>query len=136
MKDLRQIAREDGRYSPDAFQFLYEGLDRAVKLAGSDAEKGPGRHVSGAELLEGMRQFGLEQFGPLTPFVWRSWGIFTTRDWGNIVFLLVDAGMMKRREDDRIEDFTPGYDFDQVFVQDYKPNLPAELGVNPASDEA
>ncbi len=136
MKDPRKIAQEDGRYSPEAFEFLFHGLDRAVKLAGREEKQGPGRHVSGQELLQGMKEHALELFGPLAAHVWRSWGIHSTRDWGHIVFLLVDAELLNRQDGDRIEDFEHGFDFDEVFVRGYRPTLPREIGVQPASDES
>lgn len=135
MKDPRKVALEDGRYSPDAFDFLFQGLDRAVKLAGREEHQGTARHVSGQELLEGMKQQAIELFGPLGAYVWRAWGIHSTRDWGNIVFLLVEAELLNRQEADRLEDFESGFDFDEVFVQGYLPSLPRELGVQSASDE-
>lgn len=136
MKDPRQLAKKDGRYAPDAFDFLFQGLDRAVKLAGHEEARAGGKHVSGLELLEGIKQQAFDLFGPLTPYVWRSWGVRTTLDWGNIVFLLVEAGLLNRQEEDSLEEFAKGFDFEEVFVTNYRPSLPRELGVQPASDEA
>jgi uncharacterized repeat protein (TIGR04138 family) len=136
VKDPRKVALEDGRYSPEAFDFLFQGLDRAVKLVGREEQQGAARHVSGQELLEGMKRQALELFGPLGAYVWRAWGIHSTRDWGNIVFLLVEAELLNRQEGDRPEDFEHGFDFDEVFVRNYRPSMPRELGVQPASDES
>jgi uncharacterized repeat protein (TIGR04138 family) len=124
---VRDLALADGRYSPEAFRFLFESLDHAVRLAGRPTREGEPRHVSGQEVLAGMRALGLELFGPLTPQVWRSWGVQETLDWGRIVFLLVEADLLKRQESDSIDDFRNGYDFDEVFTRTYKPSLPAVL---------
>ena len=124
---IRKLALKDGRYAPEAFTFLYESLDHALRLAGREEAQGPERHVSGQELLAGMRAYAIELFGPLAGEVWRRWGVRETIDWGRIVFLLVDGGLLNRQDDDKIEDFKDGFDFDETFVRRYKPKLPAEV---------
>lgn len=128
---LRKLALKDGRYAPEAFTFLYESLDHAVRLAGRENAQGPERHVSGQELLAGMRVYAVELFGPLAGEVWRRWGVRETIDWGRIVFLLVDAGLLNRQDEDRIEDFKDSFDFDEAFVKRYKPKLPPEVLAHP-----
>ena len=131
---LRKLALKDGRYAPEAFTFLYESLDHAVKLAGRENAEGADRHVSGQELLAGMRSYAAGLFGPLAGEVWRRWGVRETIDWGRIVFLLVDAGLLNRQEEDRIDDFKDGFDYDDAFVKKYRPKLPPEILARP-SDE-
>ena len=131
---LRKLALKDGRYAPEAFHFLYDSLDHAVKLAGREQEEGTARHVTGQELLAGMRQHAIEQFGPLAGAVWRAWGIRDTLDWGRIVFLLVEEGMLNRQDSDSIEDFRAGFDFDAAFVKSYRPQLPPELFARPGGE--
>jgi uncharacterized repeat protein (TIGR04138 family) len=133
---LRKLALKDGRYAPEAFQFLFDSLDPAVRLAGRENAEGVERHVTGQELLNGMRAHAVQQFGPLAGQVWRAWGIRDTLDWGRIVFLLVDEGMLNRQESDSIEDFRQGFDFDQAFVASYQPQLPAELFAPAGGDES
>jgi uncharacterized repeat protein (TIGR04138 family) len=129
MKDpLRVIWKEDGRFAFEAFQFLYDALDHAVRLAGKQEEQQTEkRHVTGQELLEGMRVRALELFGPLAAHVWRSWGVENTKDWGRIVFLLIDHGLMNRQDSDSVEDFADVFDLDQAFVESYQPTLPAHI---------
>jgi uncharacterized repeat protein (TIGR04138 family) len=124
---LRKLALSDGRYSPEALRFLLESLDHAVKLAGKENAEGLARHVTGQEVLSGMRSYASELFGPLAAHVWRSWGVKSTLDWGRIVFLLVDAGLLKRQDTDTIQDFQDGFDFDEAFVKSYKPELPPTI---------
>lgn len=128
---LRRLALKDGRYAPEAFQFLYDSLDHAVRLTGREQAEGTDRHVTGQELLAGLRAHATEVFGPLAGAVWRAWGIRDTLDWGRIVFLLVDEGMLNRQESDSIEDFRAGFDFDAAFVAAYRPAIPAELFSHP-----
>ena len=132
---LRNLALKDGRFSPEAFTFLYESLDHAVKLAGRESAEGSDRHVSGQELRAGMRAYASEIFGPLAGDVWRAWGVRESLDWGRIVFLLVDAGMLNRQENDSLEDFRDGFDFDAAFVAAYRPKLPVEWSARPADEQ-
>ena len=128
MRDqLRQVALRDGRYSPEAFTFLFESLEQAVRLAGKEGAQGSERHVTGQELLAGLREHAAESFGPLAAHVWRAWGIRVSIDWGRIVFLLVDEGLLRRKESDTLADFEPGFDFDSAFVESYTPPLPRSL---------
>ncbi len=128
MKDpLLEVASKDGRYSIEAFRFLFEALEDSIQLAGKAQAEGPERHVTGQEVLAGMRSLAERAFGPLSAEVWRSWGIHSSLDWGRIVFLLVDAGLLARREEDSIEDFREGFDFDRVFVEEYVIPMPAEI---------
>ena len=124
---LHKLATRDGRYSPEAFRFLLESLDHAVRLAGKEAAEGPSRHVTGREVLAGMRAHAAEVFGPLAAQVWRAWGVRETMDWGRIVFLMVDAGLLKRQDTDTIDDFGDGFDFDEAFEHDYAPTLPPTI---------
>ena len=130
---LRKISSEDGRYAPEAFQFVFESLEPAVRLAGRDHLEAKDRHVCGPELLAGMREHAMTLFGPMAAHVWRSWGVKRTVDWGEIVFVLVNAGMLNRQETDSIEDFRDGFDFEEAFVEGYELKLPAEVLAKPAA---
>tara|TARA_R110002126_G_scaffold151471_9_gene298542 strand:- start:9789 stop:10196 length:408 start_codon:yes stop_codon:yes gene_type:complete len=123
---VRKVWREDGRYAFEAYHFLFSSLDEAVRLTGRGDEEGSKRHVSGNELLDGMRRHASSLYGPMAARVWRSWGIQETVDWGRIVFLLVDAQLLNRQEEDSLEDFEDGFDFDEAFVDAYRPDLPPE----------
>jgi len=114
----------DGRFSPEAFHFLFQSLQYAIEEAGKGEAVGGERHVSGQELLAGMRVHAREAFGPLAAQVWRSWGIHETLDWGKVVFLLVENGLLNRQDSDTIDDFGDGFDFDEAFVKSYRPVIP------------
>jgi uncharacterized repeat protein (TIGR04138 family) len=121
------LALKDGRYSPEAFRFLFEALPVAVKLAGRADAVDQERHVTGQEVLAGLREHALALFGPLSKAVWRSWGIRATLDWGHVVFLLVENGHLRRQESDTLEDFRHGFDFEAELVRAYRVPLGAEL---------
>jgi uncharacterized repeat protein (TIGR04138 family) len=122
------LALKDGRFSPEAFRFLFESLPHAMRLSGKENAEGAERHVTGQEVLEGMRVHAEQLFGPLAAAVWRSWGVRETLDWGKIVFLLVENGLLNRQDSDTIEDFRAGFDFDEVFVRRYRVPLPEAVG--------
>ncbi len=110
---MDELLERDPRYRLEAYLFVHAALPRAQQIAKK------AKHVTGPELLEGIRQLALEQFGLLAKAVLNSWGVYTTDDFGNIVFNLVNAGFLSKTEEDRIEDFHAVYDFDEVFVQGY-----------------
>ena len=116
---VARICARDRRYAPEAFLFLHEGLLRTLKKI-QDKEKKP-RQISGAELAHGLREAALEQFGPLALTVLGRWGLHTTRDFGEIVFALLAAGLLGKTEEDRIEDFDAVYDFEQAFRAPFRP---------------
>jgi uncharacterized repeat protein (TIGR04138 family) len=75
-------------------------------------------------LLGGIREYALEQFGPMAYTVLDRWGIKKCEDFGDIVFLLVDYGVLGKTEHDRREDFAGGYDFKDAFVRPFEPSRP------------
>ena len=131
MDPLRKVCKKDSRYRLEAYTFLFEALEKTVQATVRDEGDGTSRHISGQELLEGMRVYASRTFGPLAAQVWRAWGVKTTFDWGCIVFNLVEGEMLRRQESDSIDDFRDVYDFDEVFVSSYVPALPTELGSVP-----
>jgi uncharacterized repeat protein (TIGR04138 family) len=84
--------------------------------------KGKSRHVSGQELLEGIRQFALAQFGPMTMSVFAEWGIHSGADFGEIVFNLVESKLLSKTETDSQADFQNGYDFFEAFRRPFLPS--------------
>jgi uncharacterized repeat protein (TIGR04138 family) len=128
MKDqLRALALRDGRYRPEALHFLFESLETAVRLAGKDSSQGSERHVTGQELVAGLAEHARELFGPLAAKVWPAWGVHSPLDWGRIVFLLVDEGLLRRQESDTLADFEGEFDLERTFVLNYKTTLPRAL---------
>lgn len=121
---LETILERDRRYHRDAYSFLREALDytqnRAIK-----APKGDVRHVTGQELLDGIREYALNQYGPMALTVFEEWGIRTCEDFGEIVFNMVESNLLAKTEKDSREDFKSGYDFLATFR---KPFLPGGSG--------
>lgn len=129
------IVKEDARYDRKAYDFVRHGLDHTVKeIRKKDGPKtGKARHVSGPELLDGLRVYALEQYGPLTKTVLNSWGVRRCQDFGEIVFNLIEYNAFSKTDSDRREDFAGLYDFDDVFV---KPFLPTQRPKGASAAEA
>ncbi len=119
---IEEIVRQDPRFDRDAYLFVREGLDFTVKMLKKNPH-GPAqhRHVSGQELLDGLRRYALEQFGPMSKTVLEHWGIKQCEDFGEIVFNMVEKGILGKTEQDRREDFKGGYDFEEAFVRPFQP---------------
>jgi len=118
---LDLIRAKDTRYSREAYLFVREALDHTQKHLAKNA-RGRIRHVSGQELLEGIREFALSQFGPMAMFVLGEWGIHACEDFGEIVFNMVDIGLLAKRESDSRADFANGYTFNDAFRKPFLPS--------------
>jgi uncharacterized repeat protein (TIGR04138 family) len=118
------ICKEDTRFDRKAYDFVRLGLDHTVKeIRKKDTSRtGKSRHVSGPELLDGLRVYALEQYGPLTKTVLNSWGVVRCQDFGDIVFNLIEYNAFSKTENDRREDFKDLYDFEEVFVKPFLPS--------------
>jgi uncharacterized repeat protein (TIGR04138 family) len=106
---LEELVARDLRYRLESYVFVINALEYTMaKLERSG-------HVSGTELLEGVKEFARERFGPMVKMVFEHWGISKTDDFGEIVFNLVNAGVLGKTETDSKEDFKNVYDFDEAF---------------------
>jgi uncharacterized repeat protein (TIGR04138 family) len=121
---LETIVAKDTRYPREAYYFVREALDVAqrkfAKSGGKSAKDKPA-HVSGQQLLEGIRAHALEQFGPLTLMVLEEWGIRRCEDFGEIVFNMVESSLLGKTDNDSRDDFKGGYDFHEAFRKPYLP---------------
>ncbi len=84
----------------------------------------PDAHLTGQQLCEAIRQLALEQFGLMARVVLHSWGVHVTGDFGEIVYNLIDIGLMKKSETDRREDFNDVFDFEEAFERQFKITRP------------
>ncbi len=113
---IREIRIQNGRrYAEAAYFFVLEALDFVIFLEGLGKNPSEGRHVSPQELLAGLRRYAQEEFGPLAPYAFHSWGVHCTEDFGNLVFQMCAAGLLNKTERDRPQDFANGFDFEQAF---------------------
>jgi uncharacterized repeat protein (TIGR04138 family) len=117
------IRKEDPRFDRLAYSFVRDGLEHAVKeLKKRDSARAKlSKHVTGRELSTGLRDYALEQFGPLTKTVLNEWGVHETIHFGDIVYNLIDYKIFTKTENDKREDFAAIYDFDEAFVAPFAP---------------
>ena len=116
---LDQLVANDPRYTREAYGFLREALEFTQKRRRKS--RAESTHVSANELLEGFREYSLQQFGPMGLTVLEYWGVRSTGDVGRMVFNLIEAGVFGRADDDRIEDFENGFSFEEAFVAPFRP---------------
>ena len=116
------------KYPRNAEQFVFEALhktQKSLKQSLQEDLKEEESHISGQELLEGIRRLALQQFGLMSITVFHQWGIYATEDFGRLVFSLVDQGKMKKTEQDTLNDFCAVYSFEEVFDRSYRINSTA-----------
>ncbi|MBM3985047.1 MAG: hypothetical protein FJ296_05060 [Planctomycetes bacterium] len=129
---LAALAAQDRRYAVEAYHFVFEALDfvlerqaRSLRRTGEDAQ--PDRHISVVQLLEGLREYALDQFGPLARLVLERWNVYRTEDFGEIVFGLVEQRLLNKQEADRKSDFRNGFNFREAFDRAWRP-IPKPAG--------
>lgn len=120
---IRKLGDREPQYAYAAYHFVLEALEHTMRWLGRDKEEGLERHVRGRELLEGIRRYSLETFGPLARTVFESWGVHRTEDFGRMVFNLVDEGLLSRQDSDSLDDFAAGFDFGETFETGYRIQL-------------
>ncbi len=126
------IRNKDPRFLSDAYAFVREALDHTQKTIGKD-NRGCIRHVTGQELLDGIRDYALREFGPMAVTVFEEWGIHSCQDFGDIVFNMVDIGLLAKTDKDSRADFSDGYEFFEAFR---KPFLPLNRLTKPPRETA
>ena len=140
---LDQIVLKDPRFHRDAYMFIREALDHTQRMVnkGSKSEKGEKsesrhassdepaegkvRHVTGQELLGGVRAYALDQYGPMTMTVLNEWGVRQCEDFGELVFNMVENHLLAKTKNDSREDFKGGYGFTEAFRQPFLPSTKA-----------
>lgn len=110
---LTRLQERNPRFHGKAYLFLLSSLHHVME------ELDRPRHISGGELAKGVRDLALDRFGPLARTVLEHWGIHRTEDLGDIVFALVDCGILIKQPEDRREDFRGVFDFEEAFELDY-----------------
>ena len=138
---ILQLLRDDPRYKIDAYQFVREALTYAQDVMALGAEQPTDlttdelddetqprveAHLTGQQLCEAIRMYALEQYGLMAKTVLNSWGLHETGDFGDIVYNLIEIGLMKKSKEDRREDFDNVYDFDAGLTTSFKISRPTK----------
>jgi len=113
LEQIESLARRHGLYEIEAYLYVLEALEQVMETAGVR------RHVSGEMLLESIKTLGRDRYGLMATDVFAAWGVRQTLDFGRIVFHMVDAGLLTKRDEDSLGDFVDRYDFRQVFEVEY-----------------
>lgn len=114
-KPLEQVIQEDGRYPAEAYAFLREGLAKSVKEVYGQEESSGQHHVTGRQLCLSLKSLAAERWGLLARTVLGRWNIRATIDFGNMVYLMIQHGYMKKTDEDSLEDFRNVYTFAEAF---------------------
>lgn len=114
LSTIEGIVKNDPRYKVEAYAFLFAALSH------TQTKLNKPRHVTGRELLEGIKELALEKYGKIARTVLEHWGVRKTDDFGEIVFNLVEAGLLGKTDEDKKEDFKDVYDFEEVFDKGYQ----------------
>lgn len=112
-RKIDRIISRDKRYKTQAYSFVMAAVEHTINLLEEP------RHVTAGELLDGIRGSAMKQYGPMAKQVFNFWGVTETRDFGNIVYNLIDEGLLSKNDEDSLEDFASIYDFTKVFEEDY-----------------
>lgn len=122
---IAEIRERDPRYAREVYVFVFESLAYTQRALGRT------HHVTGQELLDGIRALGQEQFGFLARTVFNEWGVHTTGDFGRVVFNLVAANLMGKQDTDTAQDFENRYDFAEAFERSWRPDAVARIVADP-----
>lgn len=118
---VEMVCAQDPRYKPGAYEFVIEALRYTQRRFKKE------RHVSGEDLLSGIKELTIKKFGPLALNVLHYWGVKTTEDFGHIVFNMVQHKLLSKQEDDSFDSFRNGYDFEEVFRKGYRRQLEKDI---------
>ena len=110
---LDRLRSRNPRYHESAYLFVLSALHHVIERLPEP------RHISGRELATGVRDLSVLRFGPMARTVLEYWGVRETADVGDIVFGLVECGVLIKQDDDTLKDFDGVFDFDDAFEQDY-----------------
>ena len=128
--ELEEVVRRDPRYAYEAYEFVFAALTHTQRILGrlppQEATGEQDYHVSGPQLLEGVRDLALREYGLMARTVFRMWGIDHTSDFGEIVFNLVEANLMSKTAQDSRRDFHAVYDLDEALERGYRIEVPQE----------
>jgi uncharacterized repeat protein (TIGR04138 family) len=110
---MDRIRAREPRYHEGAYLFVLAALEY------SQSRLADRRHISGAELAAAVRELAIARFGVTARLVLAHWGVTSTSDIGDIVFTLVDLGMLLSQPNDTREEFFGLFDFAEAFEREY-----------------
>jgi uncharacterized repeat protein (TIGR04138 family) len=110
---MDRIRLKEPRFDERAYLFVLGALEYCQQRLDER------RHISGKELALACRDLALEKFGVMAGLVLEHWGVRSSADLGDVVFTLVDLGLLMSQPSDSREEFADVFDFDQAFAREY-----------------
>ena len=104
------------QYSEEAYEFMRVGLDAAADKFCKD---GKSPHLSAKELYLGACAYALDEYGPLAAKVLEFWGLKHARDFGHVVYNLIEVGIFGKQKGDSQEEFDNLPDLQQILSAPY-----------------
>ena len=126
---LHQLVASDRRYPVEAYYFVRDALSYAsdsLELSNQfqhDLELcqgGEEHHLTGQQLCDAIREYAQNQFGYMARIVLKNWGIESTSGFGDIVYNMIDIGLMKKSDQDERSHFDDVYEFGAVFDDQFQ----------------
>ena len=116
---VSQYLLEDPRYPAEAYYFIRDGFEYVARDL--EEKEGAPRHLSGRELADGLKEFALDEYGPMAFFTLGQWNIHRTADFGELVYNLIRMGRFSQNKGDKKSDFDNLFDFDEAFNGPFLP---------------
>ncbi len=118
---LSNIAQKQEKFHPEAFLFLRDALDYTVSNSSEQDSSRRSKHVTATDLLVGIREYALQEYGPMAATLLAEWGVTSCSDIGDMVFMLIEEGIFGKQDSDQREDFMEIYSFHDAFVAPFLP---------------
>lgn len=125
---VEQYVLADPRYPPEAYYFVRDGFEYTAHSLPEEGkeerfakERAAGiPMLTGRDLSLGLRDFALEEYGPMAYFTLDRWNLRSTSDFGEIVFNLIKMGRFSQNHGDKKSDFDNVFDFREAFCKPYE----------------
>ena len=119
---VENIREDDSRFAYGAYEFVCDAVTYTVNKFKDKQSDRVGSHISGYELLCGICDFAVLQFGPLAYDVLKSWGLENAISIGYVVFNMVDYGLLGKSDKDSIHDFEIEFDLKKELEKTFLPS--------------
>jgi len=121
---ILELCRESPHFAYEAYEFVCEAVTFTMKRLGRGSaepvDATQDQHVSGGELLRGVCDLAIREFGLMAPVVFKQWGVRTTDDIGTMVFKLINVELLSRSDRDCPEDFHELFDLHRTLSEGFE----------------
>ncbi len=117
---VNEITDRDGRYPVEAYEFVNDAVVYTVEKLSKKNSSGR-NHITGQELLDGVKELGIKLYGPMASQVFQEWSIKDGMSVGNIVYNMVNCQLLRTSDSDSISDFNIPLDFQKALTSPFMP---------------